>query len=168
MTRKHDSVNALAGVQETAPGNSPAAAHCVRDDTEPMHQPGAVPDFPTAYRDAIDGNADALALLQTAALAEMPDAQYHLGSFHLRAADPDAAEAWLRKAAAHQHHNAALMLAGLLINRAERDVDLEAFAEAEPLIARCAAAGDATAQMAMRELHQKHGITISNNEGITQ
>lgn len=167
MTRKHDSVNALAGVQDTAPGNPPAVFG--RADPERMQtQPGAVPDFLKTYQDAIDGNADALALLQSAALAETPEAQYYLGSFYLVAADPDAAEAWLRKAAAHRHHSAALMLAGLLLNRAERDVDLEAFSEAEPLIARCAAVGDATAQAAMRELSQNHGIAISKNKGMTQ
>lgn len=168
MTRKSDSDFAHESVtRETAPGIP--AAHSVRAVPVVMHlTPGAVPDFPKDYQDAIDGNADALAALQSAALAEMPEAQYFLGSFYLLASDPDAAEAWLRKATAHQHHKAALMLAGMLLNRAEHELSLEAFTEAEPLIAQCAAAGDATAQAAMRELHQKHGITISNNEGVTQ
>ncbi|MEQ8322192.1 MAG: hypothetical protein RH946_18170 [Rhodospirillales bacterium] len=43
MTRKDDPEFATDGVKKTAPGNSPAAAHCVRDDTEPMHPLGAVP-----------------------------------------------------------------------------------------------------------------------------
>lgn len=166
MTRQHDSDFTPDGVRVTAPGN-PAVAHCARADSTPMHTPpGAVPPSETLYHLARDGDKEALSSLSAAAMNEAPDAQYYLASFYL-ISNPEAAEAWLWKAVEHRHHNAALMLAGLLLKRCEQTNDLAPLIEAEPLLARCAAEGSAKAQGTI-QFCRLHGYEISQKEAIPQ
>ncbi len=166
MTRKHDPDFTPDGVTDTAPGN-PAVAHCARADSDPMHtEPGAVPPSDTLYHLARDGDEEALSSLSAEAMNEAPDAQYYLASFYL-ISDPDAAEAWLWKAVKHRHHNAALMLAGLLLKRCEQTNTLAPLIEAEPLLAQCAEEGSAKAQGAI-QFCRLHGYEISQKEAISQ
>ena len=154
MKSSNNQFAAIGGNTNTAPGVTSAAHGCV--SLNRMHlTPGAALHLSEL---ASSGNDQALQSLTDMAMSENPDAQHALGHLYLNSGDNSAAEAWLCRAANHDHLLSIVTLIGIYSLRAHQK-DITALSDMAPYVTKLAQSGSALFEYISETLAAEYGIS---------